>query len=41
MYLCGTVCDDGGSMKGVERRLLAGAAAGRRVEGIMWDRKKK
>ena len=39
VYLCGTVCEDGGSSKEIQRRVQAGAAAWRRVEGIMWDRK--
>ena len=33
--------EDGGSSKEIQRRLQAGAAAWRRVEGIMWDRKLK
>ena len=41
VYLSGTVCEDGGSSKGIQRRVQAGAAAWRRVEGIMWDRKLK
>ena len=41
VYLGGTVCDDGGSSKEIQRRVQAGAAAWRRVEGIMWDRKLK
>ena len=41
VYLDGTVCEDGGSSKEIQRRVQAGAAAWRRVEGIMWDRKLK
>ena len=41
VYLGGTVCEDGGSSKEMPRRVQAGAAAWRRVEGIMWDRKLK
>ena len=41
VYLGGTVCEDGGSSKEIQRRVQAGAAAWRRVEGIMWDRKLK
>ena len=41
VYLGGTVCEDGGSSKETQRRVQAGAAAWRRVEGIMWDRKLK
>ena len=41
VYLGGTVCEDGGSSKEIERRVQAGDAAWRRVEGIMWDRKLK
>ena len=40
VYLCGTVCEDGGSSKEIQRRVQAGAAAWRRLEG-MWDRKLK
>ena len=32
------MCEDGGSSKEIQRRVQAGAAAWRRVEGIMWDR---
>ena len=39
VYLGGTVCEDGGSSKEIQRRVQAGAAAWRRVEGIMWDRR--
>ena len=39
VYFGGTVCDDGGSSKEIHRTEQAGAAAWRRVEGIMWDRK--
>ena len=35
------MCEDGGSSKEIQRRVQAGAAAWRRVEGIMWDRKLK
>ena len=41
VYLGSTVCEDGGSSKEIQRRVQAGAAAWRRVEGIMWDRKLK
>ena len=41
VYLGGTVCEDGGSSEEIQRRVEAGAAAWRRVEGIMWDRKLK
>ena len=41
VYLGGTVCEDGGSSKEIQRRVEAGAAEWRRVEGIMWDRKLK
>ena len=41
MYLGGTVCEDGGSSKEIQRRVQAGATAWRRVEGIMWGRKLK
>ena len=41
VYLGGTVCEDGGSSKEIQRRVQVGAAAWRRVEGIMWDRKLK
>ena len=41
IYLGDTVCEDGGSSKEIQRRVQAGAAAWRRVEGIMWDRKLK
>ena len=41
VYLGGTVCQDGGSSKEIQRRVQAGAAAWRRVEGFMWDRKLK
>ena len=41
VYLGSTVCEDGGSSKEIQRRVEAGAAAWRRVEGIMWDRKLK
>ena len=41
VYLGGTVCENGGSSKEIQRRVQAGAAAWRRVEGIMWDRKLK
>ena len=37
VYLGGTVCEDGGSSKEIQRRVQAGAAAWRRVEGIMWE----
>ena len=33
-YLGGTVCEDGGSSKEIQRRVQAGAAAWKRVEGI-------
>ena len=33
--------EKGGSSKEIQRRVQAGAAAWRRVEGIMWDRKLK
>ena len=39
--LSGTVYKDGGSSKEVPMRLQAGAAARRRVEGIVWDIKLK
>ena len=32
---------DGGSGKEIQRRVQAGAAAWRRVEGVTWDRKLK
>ena len=35
------MCENGGSSKEIQRRVQAGAAAWRRVEGIMWDRKLK
>ena len=35
VYFGGTVCEDGGSSKEIQRRVQAGAAAWRRVEGIM------
>ena len=35
------MCDDGGSSKEIQRRVQAGAAAWRREEGFMWDRKLK
>ena len=35
------MCEDGGNSKEIQRRVQAGAAAWRRVEGIMWDRKLK
>ena len=41
VYLGGTVCEEEGSSKEIQRRVQAGAAAWRRVEGIMWDRKLK
>ena len=41
VYLGGTVCEDGGSSKEIQRRVEAGASAWRRVEGVMWDRKLK
>ena len=41
VYLSGTVCEDGGSSKEIQRRVQALAAAWKRVEGIMWDRKLK
>ena len=41
VYLGGTVCEDGGSSKEIQRRVQAGAAAWRRVGGIMWGRKLK
>ena len=41
VYLGGTVCEDGECSKKIQRRVQAGAAAWRRVEGIMWDRKLK
>ena len=43
VYLGGTVCEDGGSSKERQWRVQAGAAAAawRRVECIMWDRKLK
>ena len=40
VYIGGTVCEDGGSSKEIQRTVQAGAAW-RRVEGIMWDRKLK
>ena len=40
VYLGGTVREDGGSSKEIQRSVQAGAAW-RRVEGIMWDRKQK
>ena len=39
--LGGIVCEDGGSSEEIQRRVQAGAAAWRREEGIMWDRKLK
>ena len=39
VYLGGPVCEDGGSSKEIQRRVQGGAAAWRRVKGIMWDRK--
>ena len=41
VYLGGTVCENGGSSKEIQRRKQAGASAWRRVEGLMWDRKLK
>ena len=41
VYLGGTVCEDGGSSKEIQRRVQLGAATWRRVEGIKWDRKLK
>ena len=41
VYLSGTVCEDGGSSNERQRRVQAGAAAWRRMEGSMWDRKLK
>ena len=41
VYLGDTVCEDGGSSKEIQRRVQAGAAAWRRVEGFVWDRKLK
>ena len=41
VYLGSTVCEDGGSSNEIQRRVQAGAAAWRRVEGIVWDRKLK
>ena len=41
VYLSVTVCEDGGSSPEIQRRVQAGAAAWRRVEGNMWDRKLK
>ena len=41
VYLGGTMCEDGGSSKEIQRRVQAGAAAWKRVEGFMWDRKLK
>ena len=41
VYLGSTVREDGGSSKEIQRSVQAGAAAWRRVEGIMWDRKLK
>ena len=38
MYLDGTLCASGRSSTQVHMRLPAGAAAGRRVKGIIWDR---
>ena len=35
------MCEDGGSSKEIQMRVQTGAAAWRRVEGIMWDRKLK
>ena len=35
VYLGGTVCDDGGSSKAIQRIVQTGAAAWRRMEGIM------
>ena len=37
----GTACEDGGSDKEIQRRVQAGAAAWKRVEGVVWDRKLK
>ena len=41
VYLGGTVYENGESSKEIQRRVQAGEAAWRRVEGIMWDRKLK
>ena len=41
VYLGGAVCDDGGISKAIQRIVQAGAAAWRRVEGIMWENKLK
>ena len=35
VYLGGTVCEDGGNSKETQRKVQAGAAAWRRVGGIM------
>ena len=40
-YFGGTVCEDGRSSKEIQRKVQAGAAAWRRVKGILWDRKLK
>ena len=37
VYLDGTVCEDGGGSKEIQKRVQAGAAAWKRVECIMWD----
>ena len=41
MHLGSTVCEHGGRHKGIERRLQAGVAAWKKVEGIGWDRQLK
>ena len=41
VYLGGTLCENGGSSKEIQRKVQANAAAWKRVEGIMWDRKLK
>ena len=41
VYLGDTVCEDGGSSKEIQRRVQAGAAVWRRVEGVVLDRKLK
>ena len=33
--------EDGGSGKGIQRRLQTGAAAWMKINGIIWDRKKQ
>ena len=41
VYLGGTLCEDGGSSKDIQRVVQLGAATWKRVEGIVWDRKLK